>query len=142
MEGLNTAAVACGPVAATCGIAKDQLSVDETEEGLELAAFLASASQTPQSPSWADYSIFTRAWELAAGALVALSLPVAQRVDRRVAIPITWVGVALIVVAALAFDDSTPYPGSAALLPVAGAVAIIAAVRPSCSGMSFLNWRL
>ena len=73
---------------------------------------------------------------------MALSLPVAQRVDRRVAIPITWVGVALIVIAALAFDDSTPYPGSAAPLPVAGAVAIIATVRPSCSGMSFLNWRL
>lgn len=31
-----------------------------------------------------------------------------------------------IVIAALAFDDSTPYPGSAALLSVAGAVAIIA----------------
>jgi peptidoglycan/LPS O-acetylase OafA/YrhL len=57
-------------------------------------------------------------------------------VDRRVAIPVTWVGVALIVFAALAFDDSTPYPGSAALLPVAGAVAIIAA---GCAASSRLG---
>lgn len=38
MDGVNAAAVACGPVAAICGIVKDQLSVDQTGEGLELAA--------------------------------------------------------------------------------------------------------
>jgi peptidoglycan/LPS O-acetylase OafA/YrhL len=91
------------------------------------ASFLASVVQTPESPSWAYYSIFTRAWELAAGALVALSVPLAQRVDRRLAVPLTWIGVGLIAFAAMTFSGSTPYPGVAALLPVAGAVAIIGA---------------
>jgi peptidoglycan/LPS O-acetylase OafA/YrhL len=89
------------------------------------ASFLASMSQTSKSPAWAYYSIFTRAWELAAGALVALSLPLARRLDRRVAIPLTWIGLALIAFAAMTFNASTPYPGVAALLPVVGAVAII-----------------
>ena len=94
-------------------------------------SFLASVAQTPASPSWAYYSIFTRAWELAAGALVAISLPLAQRLDNRLAVPLTWVGVACIALAALTFTDATTYPGAAALLPVAGAVAIIAAGCPA-----------
>lgn len=91
------------------------------------ASFLASLVQTPSSPSWAYYSIFTRAWELAAGALVALSLPLVRRLDRRLATALTWIGVGLIGFAAMTFNGSTPYPGTAALLPVAGAVAIIGA---------------
>jgi peptidoglycan/LPS O-acetylase OafA/YrhL len=89
-------------------------------------SFVASVLQTPQSPSWAYYSIFTRAWELAAGALVALSLPLSERLDKRLAALLSWVGVVLIVIAAMTLDDSTPFPGDAALLPVVGAVAIIA----------------
>ncbi len=91
------------------------------------ASLIASLVQTPESPSWAYYSIFTRAWELAAGALVALSVPLARRIDRRLAVLLTWIGVGLIAVAAMTFSGSTPYPGVAALLPVAGAVAIIGA---------------
>jgi peptidoglycan/LPS O-acetylase OafA/YrhL len=94
---------------------------------LGAASFLASLVQTPESPSWAYYSIFTRAWELAAGALVALSAPLARRLDGRLAIPLTWIGVGLIACAAMTFNGSTPYPGAAALLPVGGAVAIIGA---------------
>ncbi len=48
-------------------------------------SFLGSVLQTPQSPSSAYYSIFTRAWELAAGALVALALPLSKRLDKRLA---------------------------------------------------------
>ena len=90
-------------------------------------SFVGSVLQTPQSPSSAYYSIFTRAWELAAGALVALSLPLIKRLDKRLAALLTWIGIACIAIAAMSFDASTPFPGDAALLPVAGAVAIIAA---------------
>ena len=91
------------------------------------ASFFASIQQTAQSPSWAYYSILTRAWELAIGALVALSVSRTARLDRRIAVLATWAGVACIVVAALAFDDQTAYPSDSALLPVAGAAVIIAA---------------
>ena len=95
-------------------------------------SFIDSVALTPHSPSWAYYSIFTRAWELAAGALVAVSLPLAKRVDKRLAGPLTWIGIGCIATAAMSFTNATPYPGCAALLPVAGAAAIIAAgARPA-----------
>jgi peptidoglycan/LPS O-acetylase OafA/YrhL len=91
-----------------------------------ILSFLESVMQTAHSPSWAYFSIFTRAWELAAGALVAILLPLTERLDRRLAVPLTWIGVACIAIAAITFNNSTPYPGDAALLPVGGAAAIIA----------------
>jgi peptidoglycan/LPS O-acetylase OafA/YrhL len=88
-------------------------------------SFAGSVLQTPQSATVAYYSLATRAWELAAGALVALSLPLAARLEKHVAGILTWTGVACIAAAAAVFGSSTPYPGDAALLPVAGAAAII-----------------
>ena len=44
-------------------------------------SFAGSVLQTPQSATVAYYSLATRAWELAAGALVALSLPLAARLQ-------------------------------------------------------------
>jgi peptidoglycan/LPS O-acetylase OafA/YrhL len=94
---------------------------------LAMLSFADSVILTPQSSAWAYYSITTRAWELSAGALVALSLPLSERLDGRLAAWLTWVGVGCIGIAAFALNNSTPYPGVAALLPVGGAVAIIAA---------------
>jgi peptidoglycan/LPS O-acetylase OafA/YrhL len=90
-----------------------------------MLSFAGSVLETPQSGTAAYYSMATRAWELAAGALVALSVPLAARLERRLAGVLTWTGVACIALAAMVFNNSTPYPGDAALLPVAGAVAII-----------------
>ncbi|MGH2882753.1 MAG: acyltransferase family protein, partial [Solirubrobacteraceae bacterium] len=42
---------------------------------LAAISLMASIRQTPTSPSWAYFSIVTRAWELAVGAVVALALP-------------------------------------------------------------------
>jgi peptidoglycan/LPS O-acetylase OafA/YrhL len=85
----------------------------------------ASIGETASSPSWAYFSIVTRAWELAVGAMVALALPLAARLDRRLAIPLSWAGLTCIVLAAALFSDTTPYPGDAALLPVLGTAAAI-----------------
>jgi peptidoglycan/LPS O-acetylase OafA/YrhL len=90
-----------------------------------MLSFAGSVVETSQSGAAAYYSMVTRAWELAAGALVALSLPLAARLEQRLAGVLTWTGVACIATAAMVFNSSTPYPGDAALLPVAGAVAII-----------------
>lgn len=67
-----------------------------------------------------------RAWELLVGALVAL-WPVVPA--RRVAAALSWGGLALVAYAVLAFDALTPFPGSAALLPVAGAALLLAGGR-------------
>ena len=46
------------------------------------------------------------------------------RLPRRTPLPVgagvVWLGLALIVIAVVAIDTSTPYPGTAALLPVTG----------------------
>jgi peptidoglycan/LPS O-acetylase OafA/YrhL len=92
--------------------------------GISLLESIRQTSVT--SESWAYFSILTRAWELAVGAMVALSLPALRRLDLRVGIPLTWIGLACIAIAAWRLSDSTAYPGDAALLPVLGAAAVIA----------------
>ncbi len=94
---------------------------------LATISLIASVRQTATSPSWAYFSIVTRAWELAVGALVALALPLVARLDGRLAMPLSWVGLSCIALAAAVFSDTTPYPGDSALLPVLGAAAVICA---------------
>jgi len=106
-------------------------------------SFLASVWQTPSSPSWAYYSIVTRGWELACGALAGIALPLAARLGRRAAAALSWAGIGAIAVAAAAFNASTQYPGYRALLPVAGAAAVIvggsAARRPRWGAEAMLG---
>ncbi|MCU7723689.1 acyltransferase [Actinoplanes sp. KI2] len=90
---------------------------------LVVASFVLSVTETARSAPWAYFGPHTRAWELGAGALLALGI-------KRIKKPVPaygWAGLAAIVAAALWFDDATAYPGWRALLPVAGAVAVIAA---------------
>ena len=68
----------------------------------------------------------TRMWELAAGGLLA-ALLVDRQPSPRVALIVQATGVAAIAAGAVLFDAATPMPGVAAVLPVAGAVAFIAA---------------
>jgi peptidoglycan/LPS O-acetylase OafA/YrhL len=102
---------------------------------LAAISLMASIRQTATSPSWAYFSIVTRAWELAVGAAVALALPLVARLDRRLAIPLSWVGLSCIALAAALFSDTTPYPGDSALLPVLGAAAVI------CGGSALASRR-
>jgi peptidoglycan/LPS O-acetylase OafA/YrhL len=92
---------------------------------LAAISLMVSIRQTATSPSWAYFSIVTRAWELGVGAMVALALPLLARLDRRLAIALSWVGLGCIALAAARFSDTTAYPGDAALLPVLGAAAVI-----------------
>ncbi len=102
---------------------------------LAAISLTASIRQTATSPSWAYFSIVTRAWELAVGAGVALALPLVARLDRRLAIALSWVGLSCIGLAAALFSDTTSYPGDSALLPVLGAAAVI------CGGSALASRR-
>lgn len=81
---------------------------------------------TSTAPGWAYFGSPARAWELLVGALLALGLGTVRRLDARVATALTWIGLAAVLAAALMFDGTTRFPGYAALLPVAGAAAVIA----------------
>ncbi|MEJ5866201.1 acyltransferase family protein [Pseudokineococcus sp. 5B2Z-1] len=90
-------------------------------------SLVLSVLLTPTSGSWAYFGLHTRAWELAAGAAVALALPACERLPRAVALVAAPAGLALVVCSAVAYDDTTLFPGVAAAAPVGGAVLLLAA---------------
>ncbi|WP_297824630.1 acyltransferase family protein [Mycobacterium sp.] len=89
------------------------------------ASLTAGALWTHTSPSWAFFSLPTRAWELAAGGLVALSIQQWRRLSLLTASIAGWGGLALILLTCTQLGAHTPYPGVQALLPVLGTALII-----------------
>ena len=76
-----------------------------------VASYWLSVVQTASHPTAAYFSPFTRAWELALGALVALGTPWLKRIPAPGAALLTWAGLAAIAVAAFAFTAQTAVPG-------------------------------
>jgi len=93
---------------------------------LVVVSLAVSVQQTAASAPWAYFGSHTRAWELGIGALVAVVGGRLGRTPKVVSAILTWGGVAAVLTAALAFDESTAFPGYAALLPVLGTAAVIA----------------
>ncbi|KAA0014330.1 acyltransferase [Billgrantia pellis] len=90
------------------------------------ASLALSEYASTHHPSANFYLLPTRAWELLAGAIVAVYL------HRHRAQPPLWVshlggvaGMALLLYAIFTFDQSIPFPGLWALIPVLGTVLII-----------------
>jgi peptidoglycan/LPS O-acetylase OafA/YrhL len=96
-----------------------------------LLSLVCSVWLTAVEPAVAYYATPTRAWEFGAGGLLALAF------RDRVAGPIaggalSWLGLAAIAVAGFGFTERLAFPGWAALLPVAGTLAVIGAGLPTC----------
>jgi peptidoglycan/LPS O-acetylase OafA/YrhL len=90
-------------------------------------SFTLSLAATFMAPSVAFFSLPTRAWQLAAGGLVALMAGQWRRLPARAAAIVGWAGLAVILLACTLLGPGTLYPGTAALLPVLGAVLVIGA---------------
>lgn len=88
-------------------------------------SFSISLVWTHTLPSWAFFSLPSRAWELAAGGLVALTASRWRRLTDRAALIAGWGGLILVVVTCFELGEKTPYPGTAALLPVLGTALVI-----------------
>jgi peptidoglycan/LPS O-acetylase OafA/YrhL len=89
------------------------------------ASFVWSEIQTTSNPTWAYFSPLTRGWELGIGAVAATLIPQLARMPKVAGMTIAYCGLAAIVISALWYTSATPYPGTAALLPVLGATAVI-----------------
>ncbi|HVW69628.1 MAG TPA: acyltransferase, partial [Steroidobacteraceae bacterium] len=117
---------------------------------LGAASFALNVIMTNRQATGLYYFPFSRFWELAVGCLLASArvrvasaraVPAAadspgarastSRVPARIpgalANAVAIAGVALIAIAAFGFDAHTPFPGFAALVPIAGASCIVAA---------------
>jgi peptidoglycan/LPS O-acetylase OafA/YrhL len=102
-------AVALGVLTATLVIASLAYSIHETNANAPAAYFMTT----------------TRMWELGAGGLLALAPAWLTRALGRQGW-LGWVGLAVIIESAFLLTGSMAYPGALALIPVLGAVALIA----------------
>jgi peptidoglycan/LPS O-acetylase OafA/YrhL len=91
-----------------------------------IASFWWSVVQTSANATAAFFSPFTRAWELALGALVAINGRHLARVPHQLWAVVSWIGLGGILVSAFLLTSATPYPGSAAAFPVVSTAAVIA----------------
>ena len=91
------------------------------------ASLYLSVTQTASAAPWAYFGSHTRAWELAVGALVALFATQAARLPKAIAAAMGWMGVAAILTSAALFNETSPFPGYLALLPVLGTAFVICA---------------
>jgi len=90
-----------------------------------IASLAASIWMTPRLSNWAFYASPPRAFEFAAGALVAVAVPRLARLGRVAGTLCSLLGIALVATAAVRFDETTAFPGAAALVPVLGATLFI-----------------
>ena len=83
--------------------------------------------QTRTSPGVAYFSTATRAWEFALGGLAAtVRLPEARTaVARRVRFVASLLGAIALLTSLVVITPATPFPGSAAVLPVVGAALLV-----------------
>lgn len=92
-----------------------------------VVSFVACLVLTVRAQPWAFFGLPTRAWELAAGGLVAAVVGRGSVLRRSLAVPLGWAGLTAIVASVLLLDASTPFPGPWAVLPVAGTALVILA---------------
>jgi peptidoglycan/LPS O-acetylase OafA/YrhL len=91
-----------------------------------VASLVACIALTPSAQTWAFYGVLTRVWEFALGGLMVFCHPERREGSAPKYRSLAMLGMTLVVIALLKFDEGTPYPGYAALLPaLAGAAFII-----------------
>lgn len=92
-----------------------------------VASFSWSVLLTSREPVAAYFSSATRVWELATGALLALAVVRLGRLRARPRAVLAALGLVAIGSAATAYSVTTAFPGWAAVVPVAGTAAVLAA---------------
>jgi peptidoglycan/LPS O-acetylase OafA/YrhL len=91
-----------------------------------IVSLVLSVRLTDRNPAWGYFATWTRAWELSVGALCAFAWARRDRLPLRSLLG--WLGIAAVLGSALRFDAGTPFPGSAALVPVLGTALVVLAV--------------
>ena len=101
---------------------------------LAVASLTLSIVTTADSGPFAFFGLHTRAWEMAVGAGLSLMADQRLRKSARWSIFLGWIGLLMILASAGLLSGDTPYPGSAAVLPVLGTAMLLA------SGAAQSSW--
>jgi peptidoglycan/LPS O-acetylase OafA/YrhL len=94
--------------------------------GIAALSFIWCVYQTRTNGTWAYFSPATRTWELAVGALVAVESARFAQLSRQTLVFVGWLGLATTIISAFIFGKGTPFPGSAAAIPVLGTAMVLA----------------
>ncbi len=93
---------------------------------LVLLSFAYSLQLLAVSQPWAFFSLPSRAWELGVGGLVAMLVPrLRMLLSPSAGTALSWAGLAGILAGFLFLSASSPFPGTAALIPVLSTAAVI-----------------
>ncbi len=113
------------PVRTSTGTRTRGVAVGVLTAALVVASLAYSIHETSANPPAAYFMTATRMWELGAGGLLALA---PARLTRALARQgwLGWFGLTVVMVSAFLLTGSMAFPGALALLPVLGAVALIA----------------
>jgi peptidoglycan/LPS O-acetylase OafA/YrhL len=101
--------------------------------GVTLASFAACVALTQSRPTWAFFLLPTRAWELLSGGILAHYLHGYS--FRQLAFPslaFQVIGLLGLVGAFIFLNESQPFPGALALIPVLATVALIGGMHAGC----------
>ncbi|MFB7879082.1 acyltransferase family protein [Nocardia sp. NPDC056064] len=93
--------------------------------GLGLLSFWYAAHGSATHQAWTYYDSLARAWELLAGAVLAVAAPY-LRIPVRLRGVVALIGLVMVLSCGPLFDGANQFPGTAALWPVAAACLVIA----------------
>ncbi|MEP3656154.1 MAG: acyltransferase family protein [Litorimonas sp.] len=90
---------------------------------ITLVSLYLSATISPKNPG-AYFLTSTRVWELALGGLLALGQPYIK-LPNSLTLVLRWIGLVAILYAGITFTKNTVFPGTAALIPTLGTLALL-----------------
>ena len=120
-------AVVLGLAARRTSPARARLALGATVAALAAGSLAWALHVTATAPAAAYFSTAARAWELAAGALLAVAAGACARLPHRMRPVLAWAGLAGIVASIGGVAPSTAFPAPGALLPVVGTLLVLAA---------------
>ena len=111
-------AASAGPTAMQARRIHLRATVGVLLAAVTVASFVFALVQTGDAPTVAYFSTLTRAWELGVGGLIAVCVPLLARLPAVLRVLGGWVGLAGVLASFFVIDDSLPFPGPWAALPV------------------------
>lgn len=96
---------------------------------LLIASLLYAQFLLNDDPSASFYLLPGRFWELATGSVLAILGSRVERAGARTAAALSTIGIGLLGFAIVAYGRTTPFPGLAAVVPVAGTALVVAFAR-------------
>lgn len=94
---------------------------------ISAASLVVCIWQTSTSQPWAFFGLHARAWELGAGALLALAWPRLTATSTIIRGVSAWVGLGVVIATCFLVDEAMAFPGLIAVAPVVGTLLVLAA---------------